>query len=180
MPRSPRIHFPGAFYHIMLRGNGGQQIFFSENDYLYFYYLLEESINKFDHKIHAFCLMSNHIHILIQVENTLISKIMHNISFRYAQFINEHQKRKGHVFQGRYKSILVEEDSYLLSLVQYIHLNPVKAQLVNHPDEYKWSSHLAYLQLEHLPWLTKETVLYSLSKDKGIAIQVYQNLMFRN
>jgi len=159
MARKPRIHFPGAFYHVMLHGNGGQQIFFSPEDQTRLYLLLQEGVGKYGHSIHAFCLMKNHIHLLIQVADTPLAKIIQNISFRFTRHINSTQERTGHLFQGRYKAILVDADNYLLQLVRYIHNNPVRVELAEQCGEFQWSSHNAYCGNEFIPWLTTDLVL---------------------
>ena len=108
MARRRRFHLPNATYHVMLRGNDGQPIFFSEADRFRMCLLLQEGVERFGHSVHAFCFMSNHIHLAIQVADTSISQIMQHLAFRYTQHINRHQKRIGHLFQGRFKSILVQ------------------------------------------------------------------------
>jgi len=128
----------------MLRGNGGQNVFYSPADRIQLYLLLQEGIERFVHRIHAFCLMINHIHLVIQVGEVPLSKIIQNISFRYTRYINGRMKRIGHLFQGRYKAILIDADSYLLELVRYIHNNPLRVGLAQAPEQYQWSSHQAY------------------------------------
>jgi len=159
MARKPRIHVSGGLYHVMLRGNGGQDIFFAPEDRHQLFFLIQEGIERFGHRVHAFCLMDNHIHLAVQVADISLSRIMQNISFRYTRWINKRYQRMGHLFQGRYKALLVEEDSYLLELVRYIHLNPVRSGLVARPDDYAWSGHQAYLGEENIPWLTSDSVL---------------------
>ena len=164
MARKPRVHYAGGVYHVMLRGNGGKKIFFDDEDRKHLYWLIHEGIKRFDHQIHGFCLMDNHIHLAIQVGDIPLSKIMQNLSFRYTRWINKKKKRIGHLFQGRYKAIMVEQDSYLLELIRYIHLNPVRAKLVKNPSRYRWSGHNAYLGDETLPWLTTDWVLSQFGK----------------
>ncbi len=159
MARKPRIHFPGAFYHVMLRGNGGQKIFFSPEDQTRLYLLFQEGVGKYGYRIHAFCLMPNHIHLVIQVDEIPLAKIIQNISFRFTRHINTTQERSGHLFQGRYKAILVDADNYLLQLVRYIHNNPVRAELADQCEGFQWSSHNAYCGKEFIPWLTTDFVL---------------------
>ncbi len=148
----------------MLRGNGGQDIFFVDDDRYYLYLLLQQGVERYGHRIHGFCCMPNHIHLLIQVAEDPLSGSMQNLSFRYTRWINNKQARRGHLFQGRYEAILVDADRYLLELVRYIHLNPVRACLVKRPRDYVWSSHRAYLGLENLPWLTTAWVLGRFAK----------------
>jgi REP-associated tyrosine transposase len=173
MARKPRIHFPGAFYHVILRGNAGQPVFIDDADRYRFYLLMQEVTVKFGCRVHAFCCMTNHIHIALQVGTLPLSRIMQNISLRYTTWINRKYHRTGHVFQGRYKAILLDADSYLLELVRYIHLNPVRAGIVSQPTEYPWSGHNTYLGKEELPWLTTEWVLSQLSAEISLARKGY-------
>ena len=157
----------------MLRGNGGQEIFFDDEDRYHLYLLLQEGISRYGHRIHGFCCMPNHLHFAVQAAEVPLSKIMQNLSFRYTRWINKRQKRIGHLFQGRYKAILVDRDSYLLELVRYIHLNPVRARLVRDPAAYRWSGHRAYLGREDIPWLTTDTVLSQLAHTASAARRRY-------
>jgi len=159
MARKPRLHVPGGVYHVMLRGNGGQDIFFAKGDRRRFYELLAEGTARFGTRVHGFCLMTNHLHLVLQVGEIPLSRAMQNLSFRYTRFLNARRRRIGHLFQGRYKAILVEADSYLLELVRYVHLNPLRAGLVKQPEDWAWSGHLAYLGRERLDWLTTDWVL---------------------
>ena len=144
----------------MLRGNSGQDVFFEAGDRTRFFLLLQESVERFGYRIHAFCLMTTHIHLVLQVGDIPLSRIMQNIGFRYTQFINRKYQRTGHLFQGRYKALLIDADSYLLELVRYLHLNPVRAGIVRFPDEYPWSSHLSYSgDSPRPPWLTVDWML---------------------
>ena len=169
MARKPRVYYPGALYHVTLRGNAGQAIFFDNRDRTRFYLLLQEGIERFRHRIHAFCLMSNHVHLAIQVGDIPLSRIMQNLSFRYTRWINWRQNRSGHLFQGRYKAVLVDADAYLLELTRYIHLNPVRAGIVKEPEDSPWSSHRAYLGREVISWLTTDWVLSQFSKRVGVS-----------
>ena len=173
MARRDRIHLPTATYHIIHRGNGGQQIFFSDEDRNRMCILLQDGVERFDHRIHSFCFMTNHIHLAIQVANDSISRIIQNVAFRYASYINKKQKKVGHLFQGRFKSILVVGDLYLRELVRYIHLNPVRAGIVKHPEEYLWSSHRAYIQDDKFSWLTCNYVLGKFDGTVNEAISNY-------
>ncbi len=164
MARKPRIHVDGGFYHVMLRGNGGDDIFFSNGDRSRFSLLLQEGTERFKYKVHAFCLMKNHVHLVVQVSDIPLSKIIHNLSFRYTKYINKRKKRSGHIFQGRYKAILVDADSYLLELIRYIHNNPVRIGLIDYAVNYKWSSHKVYLGHKTVPFVTTEWVLEHFGK----------------
>ena len=173
MGRKPRLHVPGGVYHVMLRGNGGQDIFFTDEDRLYFYGLIEEGVGRFGHRIHGFCLMGNHVHLVVQVAETPLAKIVQNLSFRYTRWVHRQQRKGGHLFQGRYQAILVDADAYLLGLVRYVPLNPVRAGLVKRPEAYRWSGHRAYLGLEALPWLSTEPVLGQFAKRLATCRQRY-------
>jgi len=105
MARKPRIHLPGGFYHVMLRGNAGQDIFLTDEDRYHLYLLMQEGVERFGHRIHAFCCMSNHIHLAIQVADIPLSRIIQNLSFRHTQWMNKRRRRIGHLFQGRYAAI---------------------------------------------------------------------------
>jgi REP element-mobilizing transposase RayT len=177
MARKPRIYFAGAFYHVMIRGNHGEDIFFEDTDRKKFLSLLGECIIRFNCRVHAFCLMTNHVHLAIQVGETPLSKIIQNISFRYTQTMNKKRNKIGHLFQGRYKAILVDADNYLLQLVQYIHLNPVRAKIVKDPEKYLWSSHKAYLKLAHYEWLTTNYILGYFSDTEARALSFYKKFI---
>jgi len=177
MARKPRIHFPGAVYHVMLRGNGGQEIFYSSRDRSRMVLLLQAGVERYGHRIHAFCLMPNHIHLAIQVGETPLSKIMQNLSVRYTLKINASQKRSGHLFQGRYKAILIDADQYLLQLIRYIHNNPVRARLVDRCGAYPWSSHRAYCGEEVIPWVTTEWVMGQFAEQGETAYLLYRDFI---
>ena len=173
MARKSRIHLPGGLYHVIFRGNGGQDVFLTAADRYRFYLLLQEGTCRFGYRVHAFCLMDNHIHLALQVGDIPLSRGMQNLSFRYTRWINWRQKRTGHLFQGRYKAVLVDGDSYLLELVRYIHLNPVRAGIVTSPEDYPWSGHRAYLGREILPWLTTDWMLTQFGKSVAKAQSAY-------
>lgn len=174
MPRKPRIHYPGAFYHVMVRGNAKGNIFFTENDREYFYFLLQETTIHYQYRLHGFCLMSNHVHLIIEVGDVPLSKIMQNICFRYTRYINILFNRVGHLFQGRYKAILVEADCYLLSLIRYVHLNPIRASIAKNINDYPWSSHHGYSGKTKFLFLTTDFVLGYFHDDLFIARDHYQ------
>jgi len=140
MPRGPRFVFQNAFYHVFNRGINKQDIFLSEQDYQFFIKKLKDLKKKYDHSIYSFCLMPNHFHISIQTRKTPISKIMASLITSYSMYFNRTHNHFGSVFQNRFKSILIENNSYFLKLSQYIYLNPVKAKLVSDPLLYQYSS----------------------------------------
>ena len=169
MARKPRLHVPGGLYHVILRGNAKQDVFFDASDRGTFYALLAEGVNRFGYRVHAFCLMTNHLHLALQAGDESLSAGMQNLSFRYTRYLNARLERVGHVFQGRFKAYLVDQDRYGLALVRYLHLNPVRAKMVRTPGAYRWSSHRAYLGEETLPWLTTDWVLGQFGSRLGVA-----------
>jgi putative transposase len=177
MARKPRLLYPGALYHAILRGNNGRVIFFDDQDRTRFYLLLQEGIERFGHRIHAFCLMTNHVHLAIQMGEIPLSRILQNLSFRYTRWMNWRQKGSGHLFQGRYKAVVVDADTYLQELIRYVHLNPVRAGIVKEPEGYLWSGHRAYLGLEMIPWLTTDWVLSQFSKRLTLARRAYRRFV---
>jgi REP element-mobilizing transposase RayT len=177
MARKPRIHFPSAVYHVILRGNAGDPIFFSDQDRYRLYLIFQYAVERFGCRIHAFCLMRNHIHIVVQAGDIPLSRIMQNISLRFTKWINYSQSRTGHLFQGRYKALLIDADAYLLELVRYIHLNPVRAGIVAAAEEYPWSGHGAYLGKELLPWFTTDYILSMISTDAELARMAYDSFV---
>lgn len=151
MSRPLRIEFPGAVYHITSRGNGKQKIFFKDNDRKIFLSLLWEVVEREKWICYAYCLMDNHYHLLIETKRANLSRGMRELNGVYAQKLNYIKDSVGHVFQSRYKSILVEKDNYLLELCRYIALNPVRAGIVEQPEDWKWSSYRATLGLIETP-----------------------------
>ncbi len=154
MARKPRLHFPGAVYHVTLHGNGNQPVFLDATDYTRFLLLIQEGIEKFGHKIHAYSLQSNVLQLVVEVDEVPLSRIMQQLGFRYTRWFNDWHQQAGHLFQGRYKAILIDPEEYLLELVREIHLAPVRSGRANAPMNYLWSSHLAYCGREKVLWLT--------------------------
>jgi REP element-mobilizing transposase RayT len=157
----------------MLRGNDKQAIFIDDADRRELEALVEDGVDRFGHRIHAYCWMGNHIHMAIQLGEIPLSKIMHNLSFRYTSYFNWRHARVGHVFQGRYKALLIDADSRLQELVRYIHLNPVRAGIVADAVDFEWSGHRVYLGLAHKVWISTEAVLSLFGSDREQARQSY-------
>lgn len=145
MTRSLRIEFPGAFYHVMSRGNEKQAIYRSCRDRMKFLGYLESASNRYGAIIHSYCLMDNHYHLMIETPGGNLAQIMRHINGAYTSYFNAKHTRVGHLFQGRYRSILVDVDEYCLTLSRYIHMNPVKEGLSSKPLEYEWSSYRYFL-----------------------------------
>ena len=136
MSRPLRIQYQDAWYHVMNRGRRGEDIFIDEKDYQLFLKLLQEASKQWGVNITAFCLMSNHYHLLVQTPLANLSRFMRHIDGVYTQRFNRKHKLDGQLFRGRYKSILIGEQNYILELIRYIHFNPVKAGIVITPDTY--------------------------------------------
>jgi REP element-mobilizing transposase RayT len=177
MARKPRVHFPGALYHVIARGNQRQAIFIDDTDRRRYLDLLQESQLRFNYSLYAYVLMGNHVHHLIQIDQTPLAKVMQNILFRYTRYWNAKYEKVGHLFQGRYKAILCDKDSYLLELIRYLHLNPVRSKLVNDPDRYPWSSHRAYLEGTGRKWLALDKVLPLFAKTQARAVTAYRRFV---
>jgi putative transposase len=165
MTRQWRIEYAGAIYHVLSRGNGGQDIFRSEDDRYLFLDLLGELVERFDIDVHAYVLMGNHYHLLLKTKVANLSRAMQWFGTSYTRKFNLKNRTGGHLFQGRFKSIIIENDSYLLRLSCYIHRNPVRAGMVERLADYAWSSYLpyAYKNTKTPSWLTTESILKQLS-----------------
>jgi putative transposase len=174
MGRELRIEFEHAFYHVMSRGNTRSRIFKEDRDRIKFLDYLSEIHEKFKVIIHSYCLMGNHYHLLIETPQGNLSKVMHTLNTSYTNYYNYWNKRTGHLFSGRYKSILVEKDSYAQVLSAYIHLNPVQAKLVENPYEYEWSSCKYYFnEIEQPDFMNTEMILGYFGKNRKMAQKKY-------
>jgi putative transposase len=179
MARKPRLHIPGSTYHCMLRGNDGNNIYQRKSDFSKLSLLIQEGIERYKHRILGFCFMSNHVHLVIQVAETPLSKIIQNFTFRYTRYINKKYKKIGHLFQGRFKSILVNDSQYLKELIRYIHLNPVKAGITKTPDEYFWSSQCMYLGGDPFQWVSPSRLLLKFGENMDQAINKYNSYIYK-
>jgi putative transposase len=177
MARRPRIYFPGALYHVISRGNQKQTIFGDERDYKIYLSYVSEYKAKYSFHLYAFALMKNHCHLLLEVKEVPLSKIMQVMQFRYTRYFNKRYRKVGHLFQGRYKAILCDKESYLLELIRYIHLNPVRAGLVENPEEYPWTGHMSYLGKEKENLIDSDMVLTQFSKKKSLARKQYRQFV---
>jgi putative transposase len=150
MPRHPRVHAEGLLYHVMARGNAGQKIFLGQSDYQAFIGALRTVRQRYPFSLYAYVLMSNHFHLLLEVHRFPTARILQSLLTGYARRFNKIHHRRGHLFEGRYKAIMCDRDSYLLELVRYIHLNPVRAKVVKRPGDWQWSGHREYLGKEKI------------------------------
>ncbi|WP_082239571.1 transposase [Pseudomonas lini] len=177
MPRRARILMPGVPLHLIQRGNNRSVCFFSEDDYLFYLELLAEQANKNACEIHAWCLMTNHVHLLISpYEHNSVSSLMKGIGQRYVQYINRTYGRSGTLWEGRFRSCLVQSDSYVLACYRYIEMNPVRAKMVTHPAEYRWSSYRANAQSEFSHFITPHAQYLSLGDTHISTTEVYREL----
>lgn len=158
MARPYRILGENAFYHITSHGNGCRSIYEGERDYLKFLEYLLQAKEKFQFRLYAYVLMTNHYHLLVQTLQANLSKIMHYINGAYTAYYNKTNKNAGHLFQGRYKSLIIDADNYFKKVTRYIHLNPVKAKMAERPQDYKWSSYRGYMSGKGDGYIDKEEI----------------------
>ena len=178
MTRPLRIQYSGAFYHITSRGNERRDVFRSKADRERFLFYLAIATERYHARIHVYCLMSNHYHLLLETPEGNLSQIMRHINGAYTTYFNTKRKRAGHLFQGRYKAILVEADEYATHLSRYIHLNPIRAGMVSVPEDYTWSSYHYYIKRKKSPdWLVLDFVLGLFDSNKKIARKIYREFV---
>lgn len=178
MARPLRLLYPGALYHVTARGNARQAIYTDDADRQMFLSVLEDVVTRYHWLCHAYCLMDNHYHLLIETPEESLSTGMRQVNGVYTQRFNRRHGREGHVLQGRFKAILVERESYLLELCRYVVLNPVRAGIVRHPERYRWSSYRATAGLEEAPsLLTREWVLAQFSTRRHRAKRQYRQFV---
>ncbi|MGO9015442.1 MAG: transposase [Dissulfurispiraceae bacterium] len=178
MARKPRIEFEGAFYHVITRGNQKQKIFRDTEDLQKYLEILGRYKDRYKYYLYAYILMNNHVHLLIETTKVPLSKILQGVNQSYTVRFNRKYKTVGHLFQGRYKAILCDMDEYLLALIKYIHLNPVRAGIVKTPDEYQWSSQHSYAKKsDGKDIIDTDQVLRMFSEDKTAARKLYRAYM---
>lgn len=177
MARPLRIEYEGAVYHITGRGNERRKAFFAPSDYEKFLEYLKVAEERFGIILHAYVLMTNHYHLIIETPGANLSKAMHQIISSYTMYINRRRRRSGHLFQGRYKSIVVEKDSYLVELSRYIHLNPVRARMTDRPEDYPWSSYSCYITKKKSGILTTDLILSLHSENAKDARKRYREFV---
>jgi len=168
MPRQQRDKSNTGYYHIMIKGNDKKDIFIDDQDKMYFIEILKTKKENNRYDLIAFCIMDNHAHLLLQEREEDIANIMKRINISYVFYFNKKYKKTGHLFQDRYRSEKIEDDSYLLMATRYIHKNPVKAGIVKKAEKYKWSSYKAYIEEDTVlaKAIDKELVLGIFSEDK--------------
>lgn len=178
MARPLRIEYAGALYHITSRGNAKAAIFYDDSDRFLFLKLLAKVVKRFNWICHAYCLMTNHYHLLIETPEGNLSAGMRQLNGVYTQTFNRKHDRVGHLFQGRFKSILIDKDSYLLELCRYIVLNPVRSGTARHPAQYPWSSYAATIgQAPRPTFLHTDWILDNFSQIRDEARIAYQKFV---
>ncbi|HAK59751.1 MAG TPA: hypothetical protein DCO77_05125 [Nitrospiraceae bacterium] len=180
MPRKVRLDVPGALHHIIVRGINKAPIFIDDQDKVRFLDRLAENVSQGKCTVFAWVLMTNHVHILFKSGKDGISTVMRKQLTWYAQYFNRRHKRTGHLFENRYKSVLCEEDDYLLALVRYIHLNPIRAkiiQTIEELDRYPWTGHRAMIGKANNPWMDRDAVLSEFGRTRKKAILHYRRFV---
>ncbi|MBU1043184.1 MAG: transposase [Candidatus Omnitrophica bacterium] len=176
MARQARLDYPGCYHHVMGRGIDGLKIFYKETDKEDFLSRLKDIQKESSMKIHAWCIMDNHFHLLYQTEQTNLAAFMRKILTGYAINYNKRNKRRGYLFQSRYKSIVIDADEYYLPLVRYIHLNPVKAKVIamSKLKEYAWTGHREIMAKQKEIVIDSEEILGYFGHGKEIALKAYE------
>jgi putative transposase len=178
MARPLRIEYPGAYYHVIHRGNAGEAIFRSKRDREKFLECVATAVERFSIKVHTYCLMTNHYHFLIETPQPNLSRAVQWINVSYAAYFNRRRDRRGHLFQGRFKSILIDADEYLKHLSRYIHLNPLRAKMVEQLVSYPWSSYPAFAGKAKAPdWLEVDWLLSLFGKNRKKAYTAYRRFV---
>lgn len=179
MARKPRVEYPGALHHVMCRGNNGEYVLNKDEDKLIYLELVTKYKERYGFKLYSYCIMNNHVHLLIEMETVELSKIMQGIQQSFTQRYNKKYNRTGHVFQQRYKAVLCDKDNYLLQLIKYIHYNPVEAG-IEAGLNYQWSSHNNYLKFKNDGLVEIDFVLGMFSEDYKKAHRLYEEFMNLN
>ncbi len=178
MARPLRVEYPGALYHVMSRGNGYQNIYKEDKDRLLFLEMIQDAVELHNLIVHAYCLMDNHYHLLIETPDGNLSKAMRDINGNYTQSFNARHKTVGHLMQGRYKAFVIEKDTYLLAVSRYIVLNPVRDSLCDHPKKWKWSSYQHTAGTSKCPeWLHTDWILSLFGDERKEAQKQYRKFV---
>ncbi len=178
MARPLRLEFPGALYHLTARGNAQQSIFFDDTDRQQFIRLLAREVRQQHWRCYVYCLMGNHYHLVIETPEPNLSRGLRRLHGTYTQWFNRRHQRVGHLLQGRFKSLLVEKESYLQELCRYVVLNPVRARLVTEAGAWGWSSYQATVGLQAAPdWLDVSAVLSLFNRNASTARTAYRRFV---
>ncbi|MDF1588138.1 MAG: transposase [Gammaproteobacteria bacterium] len=178
MARPIRIEYAGALYHVTSRGDRREDIYLDDDDRLIWLAVFSQVCSRFNWQCHAWCLMDNHYHIVVETVEGNLSQGMRQLNGVFTQKSNRRHDRVGHVFQGRYKAILVQKESYLLELARYVVLNPVRAGMVTDVQDWQWSSYLAMVNKRASPdWLETDWILNHFGDIRQLAIAAYENFV---
>ena len=173
MPRQARVYSDTGIYHIMMRGNEKRKIFLDDEDRMRFIHTLFEKASEERTDIYAYCLMDNHVHLLLHEEGDNLARLIKRINVSFVYYFNKKYKRIGHLFQDRFKSEIIDNENYLLAAVRYIHNNPVKAGMVNLPEEYCWSSYYDYINTKKRNSIVTEKILNIFSENTTLAVKQF-------
>ena len=177
MPRRARLSVPGIPWHIIQRGNNRSACFFADEDYQFYLDVLKEQAKKYHCSIHAYVLMTNHVHLLLTPEKAdSAALLMKNLGQRYVQYINRTYQRSGTLWEGRFRSCLTQSEEYVLACYRYIELNPVRADMVNHPRQYKWSSYNTNAEGKRNELLTSHEQYLRISRNEAERRKGYRAL----
>ncbi len=177
MPRRPRINLAGHPQHVVQRGHNREACFFADEDYLFYLHWLREGAKKYGCDVHAYALMTNHVHLLLTPHRPdAISRLMQSLGRRYAQYVNRVYRRSGSVWEGRFKASLIQAEAYLLTCYRYIELNPVRADMVHDPSEYRWSSYRWHGLGVSNKLITDHPLYMALGPDEGVRRAAYRAL----
>lgn len=178
MPRPLRMIVDGGTYHVLTRGNNGQRVFHEDADYQRYLRIVSAYVQDYQVKLYHFALMPNHVHLVVGViRGETLSQAMHGINLVYVQFYRRRYQFRGHLWQGRFKSLLIDRDSYLLACGRYIELNPVRAGLVRHPADYPWSSYRVYAHGVGNPLITPDPLYDTMGATAGERQERYQQFV---
>lgn len=177
MPRRPRLILPEVPVHVIQRGNNRQACFYADDDYLFYLEYLAEQCKNAGCVVHAYCLMANHVHLLLAPQKAeSVGLMMKGLGQRYVQYINRTYKRSGTLWEGRFRSCITREELYVLACYRYIELNPVRACIVEHPAEYRWSSYRFNAQCEASRFLVRHACYQGLGRDEKACANAYRGL----
>lgn len=177
MPRKPRFYLPGVSVHVMQRGHDRLPVFFCDDDYRQYLIYLKENAERYSCSVHAYVLMTNHIHLLLtpELENS-VSSLFQGIGRQYVTYINKTYQKSGSLWEGRHKGCIIDSERYLLSCMRYIELNAVRASMVDRPEEYYWSSFSSNAEADDNAIITPHDLYLSLGRNKEERSAMYSNM----
>lgn len=177
MPRKARMYVSGVPVHVVQRGHNRTAIFFQQEDYRVYLQILAVGLKRYGADLHAYCLMTNHVHLLMTPSHEdSISRVMQHVGRQYVQYVNKIYQRSGTLWEGRHKGCLIEEESYLLACYRYIELNPVRAGMVSSPEQYLWSSYHSNALANENPLLVKHSLYKAIHQEESERYRLYRAL----